>query len=97
MPLSPSERTMRAQIAANVRWAHTVDRKTATAEARRGFNARFEREVDPHDELSPEERARRAEYARKAHMQRLALKSARARRRRGAMDKAETTGPGGAR
>lgn len=43
--------------------------------------AKFEREVDPDGVLSPEERARRAEHLRKAHFQRLALKSARARRR----------------
>ncbi|MGF2945831.1 hypothetical protein ACQV26_11935 [Mycobacterium sp. Lab-001] len=38
--------------------------------------------VDPDGELTPEERARRAEHARKAHFKRLALKSAKARRRR---------------
>ncbi|WP_232110599.1 hypothetical protein [Nocardia wallacei] len=44
--------------------------------------SKFEHEVDPHGALSPEERARRAEHARKAHFARLALKSAQARRRR---------------
>ena len=43
--------------------------------------ARFEREVDPDQVLPPDERARRAEHARKAYFQRLALKSARSRRR----------------
>jgi len=42
----------------------------------------FEREVDPDGKLSPQERAKRAEYARKAHMQRMAWKSVKARRRR---------------
>ena len=42
--------------------------------------ARFEREVDPDGTLSPDERARRAESKRRAYFQRLALKSARARR-----------------
>jgi hypothetical protein len=50
---------------------------------RQGLQAKFEREVDPEGgKLSPQERAKRAEYARKAHMQRMALKSAKARRRR---------------
>jgi hypothetical protein len=43
--------------------------------------AKFEREVDPENILDPAERARRAEYKRRAHMQRLALKSAQARRK----------------
>lgn len=49
---------------------------------RQGLQAKFEREVDPEGKLSAQERAKRAEYARKAHMQRMALKSAKARRRR---------------
>jgi hypothetical protein len=44
---------------------------------------KFERQVDPDNELSPAERAKRAEHARKAYYKRLALKSARARRRGG--------------
>jgi hypothetical protein len=58
---------------------------------------KFFREADPNNELAPTERAKRAESLRKAHFTRMAYKSARARRRRGAMDKRETTGPGGAR
>jgi hypothetical protein len=41
-----------------------------------------EREVDPHGELSPEERTRRVEHARKAYLYRLALRSAKVRKRR---------------
>lgn len=52
------------------------------AHARRGFNARFEKEVDPDGLLPDTERARRADMARKAYFARLALKSADARRRR---------------
>jgi hypothetical protein len=44
---------------------------------------KFEDEVDPNRELPEAERAHRAEFARKAYFQRLALKSAQARRRRG--------------
>jgi hypothetical protein len=44
--------------------------------------AKFEREVDPHNELLPAERAKRAEHARKAHFKRMALKSVEVRRAR---------------
>jgi hypothetical protein len=57
----------------------------ATRPAREGFYAKFEREVDPDGLLTPRERAKRAEFARKAHMQRMALKSVQARRRRKGM------------
>ncbi|MGW0759453.1 hypothetical protein ACWD1Y_23770 [Streptomyces sp. NPDC002814] len=40
---------------------------------------RFEREVDPDGTLAPEERARRAEHARRSYFLRLALASSRAR------------------
>jgi hypothetical protein len=91
---TPAERSLQGKIAANIRWAREADPAAATAAARRGAFAKFERIVDPHNELTPVERARRAERERKAHMQRMALKSARARRRRGAMDKREMTRPG---
>jgi hypothetical protein len=71
---------MRASIAANERWSRVADRQGATATARQAFSDRFENEVDPAGELPPDERARRAAYARKAHMKRLALRSAQARR-----------------
>jgi len=51
---------------------------------REAFEARFLDEVDPDRVLPEAERNRRAEHARKAHFQRLALKSARARARRAA-------------
>jgi hypothetical protein len=51
-----------------------------TAPARRGFLAKFEHEVDPDGLLAPAERAKRAENARKAHMTRLSLLAAKARR-----------------
>jgi len=79
--LHKSERQLSASIAAHDRWAHEVDRTAATAPARAALMAKFEAQVDPDGTLSPDERARRAEHARKAHFARLALKSARARRR----------------
>lgn len=74
------DRAIIASIAAHTRWANTVDRTIATAKARQAFADRFEREVDPDGLLDPFERAKRATNARRAHFQRLALKSAQARR-----------------
>ncbi len=79
MALTPQERSTRARIAAHTRWANT-DPATASEQARRRQLDRFEREVDPDGSMAPQERARRAEHARKAHMHRLALKSAKVRR-----------------
>jgi len=56
--------------------------RTNTGPARAAFNDRFEREVDPEGVLSPSERARRADFARKAYFTRLAYRSARARSQR---------------
>lgn len=75
------ERRLASQIAAHESWANTSDRTARTAPARAAMLARFEREVDPDGTLPPAERASRAEHKRKAYFQRLALKSARARRR----------------
>jgi hypothetical protein len=49
--------------------------------ARAAFLRRFEIEVDPEGLLSPGERQERAQAALRAHMARLALKSAKVRRR----------------
>jgi hypothetical protein len=43
---------------------------------------RFDKQVDPHGLLSPAERARRAEHARKAYFLALSVKSANARKRK---------------
>lgn len=76
---NPSARRTSALIANFDRWSKTDDRQAATAPARKGFMARFDREVDPNGELSDDERARRAELAMRAHMSRLALASAKRR------------------
>ena len=81
MALHPQEQSLIARLAAHERWAHTADRTAATAPARAALMARFEREVDPDGTLAPDERARRAENARKSYFLRLALKSARSRRK----------------
>lgn len=78
--LTPSERTLRARLAAHTLHAQ-VDPTEHTAPARAAFLASFEKAVDPDGTLAPAERARRAAHARKAHFTRLALKSAQARRK----------------
>ncbi|WP_405805649.1 hypothetical protein OG729_10165 [Streptomyces sp. NBC_00210] len=77
--LNAGQRRLRAQIAADTLWSKTEDPSAHTAPARAAFNDRFEREVDPDGSLTSAERARRAEYARKAYFARLALKSSQAR------------------
>ncbi len=72
---------MVARIASAERWSRCSDTTAATAPARRAFDERFERQVDPDGSLPPAERARRAGHARKAYFGRLALKSAQARRK----------------
>lgn len=79
--LSPSERRLRAQLAAHARWSRE-DRGAASARQRRVILRRFENEVDPDGKLSPDERAKRANNAMQSHMSKLALASSRARRDR---------------
>ena len=81
LTLTASERSMRASIAALVSWANTPDPAARAAKGAEGLLARFEREADPDGVLAPAERRRRAEQLRRAHMKRLAYRSARARSR----------------
>lgn len=71
--MSDSELSILARIGAHTSWANTSDRAARTAPARAALDQKFldEAEGDPV----------RAEHLRKAHFQRLALLSARARRR----------------
>ncbi len=73
MPANASERRLAAQLGANLSWANTPDRSARPAPARRALEDKFLAEAggDP----------KRAANLRKAHFQRLALKSAQARRR----------------
>lgn len=77
--LSPEERSLRARIGAHALHA-AHDSRELTTNARAAFHGRFLKQVD---EASPglqeEERLRRAEHLLRAHMARLALRSARAR------------------
>jgi hypothetical protein len=57
------------------------DGHRVAANARAAFEARFAREVDPDGVLPEGERRRRAMHARRAHFQRMAIASAKARAR----------------
>ncbi|OXM43457.1 hypothetical protein CFP75_38440 [Amycolatopsis alba DSM 44262] len=72
---------MQARLAALTSWAQTTDRQQRTAPARKAALTRFERQVDPDGILDDKTRREKAAYARRAHFQRLALLSSRARRR----------------
>jgi hypothetical protein len=75
-------RKLRARAAAYAMHAQHDSRET-TRRGREAFLARFERQVDPDGVLSPAERGRRAESAKRAHFTLLAIKSAKARWTRG--------------
>lgn len=79
--LTAQQRRLRARAAAHASWAKTKDRCARTEPARRAALARFEKQVDPDGVLTEQERARRAEHARRAHFLALAMRSAHVRRR----------------
>lgn len=82
--MTTTQRSQIARIAANTRWANTEDRAAATQPARDAMFRKFEDQVDPERKLPADERAKRAQSARTAHYQRLALKSAQSRRAKSA-------------
>ena len=75
--MSDVEKTLVARIAAHESWANTTDRTARTAPARAALERKF-LDAANGDPL-------RAASLRKAHFARLALKSAQARRARGAV------------
>lgn len=81
MSLSPDERSLRGRIGAYALHSK-YDSREITRAARAAYLAKWTREVDPQGVLPEDERDRRAEAALKAHMAKLALKSAKARRAR---------------
>lgn len=78
---SPAERSLIARIAAHERWGRETDRTAATSAARQAFRDRFLAQVPP-EVTDPQRRTEMAEHLRRAWYQRLALKSAQARRSR---------------
>jgi hypothetical protein len=79
--ISRSERSLNGRLGAYTMHSRH-DAREITAPARRAFLDRFEQQVDPDSVLPEVERRRRAEMALKAHMTRLAVASAKARRSR---------------
>ena len=77
-----SRRVLQARMAAHALHACVTDPSAHTAPARAKFLSRFEREVNPDGVLEPQERARRAEHAKKAYFLRLATASAEARQQK---------------
>ncbi|EWC59289.1 hypothetical protein UO65_5446 [Actinokineospora spheciospongiae] len=74
-PLTPGQRTLRAQIAAHTSSQNTEDRVARSAPARQAALDRFDKQVDPDGTLPIAERIRRAQSARRAYFRALALKS----------------------
>jgi hypothetical protein len=75
--LTPAERRLRSRAAA---YALHAQGGTSTHAGTAAFLNRFEREVDPDGTLPPEERERRAMFARKSYMANLSLRAAKAHR-----------------
>ncbi|MEU9821625.1 hypothetical protein ACIGG9_24785 [Pseudonocardia alni] len=75
-----------AQYAADLSWARTRDRAARTAPARRGLDARFEREARElmGDGATDKQIAQSAESLRRAHFRKLSRRSAQVRSRRAA-------------
>jgi hypothetical protein len=89
------DRVLRARMAAHLLHAQISNEAEHTAPARAAFLSRFEREVDPDGVLEPEDRARRAEHAKKAYFLKLALASRKARADRQQVDKEAAQDEGG--
>jgi hypothetical protein len=83
-PLNRKQRRLRSQVAANVRWADTIDpdeRRAVTEPGRRANFDRYLKQADPDGVLPEDLRVLRAKHLRKADMARLALASSKARRK----------------
>lgn len=81
--LTPEQRSLRARIAVHTSWAQTKDRTARTKNGTDASPARltyWEKRVDPDGEMDDATRAAAAENARTAHYQRMAYRSAKARK-----------------
>ena len=79
--MTPEQRRLRAQIAANTRWSRPMAREDAADSARSTFYARLERQVDPLGRLPPAELDRRVRAAARASYARLNAAKAKKRQR----------------
>jgi hypothetical protein len=89
-----NDRVLRARMAAHLLHAQVTNPSEHTAPARAAFLSRFERQVDPDGILDPQERARRAEHAKKAYFLKLALASAKARSAKRRLNTSRSPDPG---
>ena len=80
--LDPAERRLRAQVAANTRWATPGAREAQSAKISESKLRRHEHLVDPAERLDPAERRKLAENSLRAEMARLALRLSKIRRAR---------------
>jgi hypothetical protein len=80
--MDPADRTLRAQLAAEMSWAKTVDPTSRTAKARAAAASRFEKQArEMYPDGSDELIRRTAGHLQKAHMRRMGLNSAKKRRK----------------
>lgn len=79
--MTPEQRRLRAQFAANTRWSRPMSREDQADAARTAMHERLERQVDPFRELSPGERNQRIRSAARALSAELNLAKARKRGR----------------
>ena len=79
--MTPEQRRLRAQIAANARWSRPMSREDQADAARAAIHQRLERKVDPLGQLPPGERDRRVRSAARALSAELNLAKARKRKR----------------
>jgi hypothetical protein len=77
--VTPEQRRLRAQLAANTRWSRPGAREDQADAARAAIYGRLEREVDPLGQLPPDELARRLRSAARALSAK--MNSAKARKR----------------
>lgn len=69
--LTAEQRRLRAQLAANTRWARTADREAATRTAREARRASFYADADAQGVTDPKLRDAMADAAERAHMARM--------------------------
>lgn len=81
MTVNAADRRMIASTAALTRWARTADTKAALAPARQGFRAKFEREAAALGITDEAAVIAYVDRSMRAHMTKLARKSAQARRK----------------
>jgi hypothetical protein len=82
--MTPEQRRLRAQVAANKRWSRYMAREDQADAARSAIIARLERQVDPDGALAPQVRAALVRAAARELSARLNAAKARKRSRRSA-------------